>query len=116
MTTRAILKGVFSPDLPEGEPSLPENPASCWVVLHADIGLPESEAADTFTFYVTTTAFLEGELDNQEFQLGRGLIILSEFSWSGVSAAVEDVIGRCIGNTWEEIASGLSKYAEYEND
>lgn len=114
MAATAILKAIFSPDLPAGEPSLPPDPSNCWVVIHADIGLPGSGAADTFTFFVTTTSFLKRELECSTYQIGRGLIVLREFSWPHVSAAIEDVIGRCAGKTWVEIAARLSQYGESE--
>jgi hypothetical protein len=115
MSMTALLKGLSSPDLPAGEPSLPEYPRCCWIVLHADIGLPSSgAAADVFTFYVTTPEFVNSELCTQQFQLGKSMIIVKEFSWGDVRAAIVAVLAKCSGDTWDAIATQIGGYAEYE--
>lgn len=112
MKTR--LDGLYSPDLPSGYGELPADPANCWIVVQADIGSEGGRGADCFTIYVTTPKFLESCIDDPSYQLGRGLLIVSQFNWDVVETAVSEVCSAVEGSTWEEVAEKLSHYFLYE--
>ncbi len=111
---KARLDGIYSPDLPSGHAELPANPANCWVVVQADIGVEGESGADCFTMYVTTPQFLDGCLNQVRHQLGRGLVIVAEFDWDVVEQAVKEVCCSVEGECWTELAEKLSRYFLYE--
>src|SRR5688572_5502984 len=111
---RPKLKGLWSPDLPMGEESLPNDPSNCWIVIQADIGLPDSDAADTFTFYVCTLKFLDHALKQEGFLLAAHTIVVSQFDWQTVRIAIEAACDRATGNSWKDITSRLSQFADHE--
>lgn len=111
---KAEIKDFWSPDIPEGYGHLPSDPQDCWVVIQANIGLVGSEAADIFTFYVSTSSFIEKMLLKDSFVYRRGLILTSSFSWDNVSNALDSIVAQANGSDWNSIASELAKYSEYE--
>lgn len=102
------LKGLTSPDLPDGE--LPSDIENCAVLVDAQIG-GEGEGADTFSFTVVTPEFLKTEGSTQ---WGRGSLILPTFSWSAVEAAVERLLSHAARETWEQVAQELAKELRWE--
>ena len=115
MKVKAKLDGIFSPDLPSGYSELPECPDNCWIIVHADIGLDDgNNAADCFTFYVSTPKYLSQILTEGYYQAGRALVIVNEFDWFVVEEAIGDICSKVVGDSWEKIAEQLSKYGEYE--
>lgn len=99
---KATLKGIYSIDLPEGDPSLPEDPENCWIVLQADIGLNDgTEAADTFTFYVCTVKKLSAIVKEKNYRFGRHLIIVDRFDWQMVESAIFKICDETGGENWE---------------
>lgn len=111
---KARLDGIYSPDLPSGHGELPPDPGNCWIVVQADIGSDTGRGADCFTMYVTTPKFLEGSVDVGAHQLGRGLMIVSQFDWNVIEEAVSLVCASVQADTWGEVAATLSKYFIYE--
>ena len=106
-----VLKGLSSPDL--NEPSLPEDPSDCAVLIEAEIG-SNGQGADIFSFTVITPTHLMRERDAH---WGRGQLIVSEFTWEGVRSAVTKLLSHASRETWEMVAAELSKELrwEYEN-
>lgn len=72
--------------------------------MQAAIGLAGQEGADTFTFYVTTPAFLERTLTDDGYELSRGLVIVRLFDWAVVKAITMRICEDVRGESWEEIA------------
>lgn len=112
---KAKLKGIYSIDLPEGQPSLPEDPENCWIVLQADIGLDDgTQAADTFTFYICTPKKLSAIVKEEKHQLGRHLIIVDQFDWELLESTIVKICDEATGENWEEIAEQISRYGHWE--
>lgn len=68
--------------------------------------------------YVTTPQFLEGCIAKAGHQMGRGLLIVSEFDWDVVERAVKKACSAVEGESWTEVAEKLSRFFlyEYEQD
>lgn len=113
---KAVLQGCWSSDIPEGEPTLPQNPECCWIPVVAEIGTDTVGGADSFTFYVTTPVFLTKLLNTDRVQLGHGLIVMNEFDWGDLYEAVQSIIDKCEADSWEEIVGKISCYGESEFD
>ncbi|HYO75168.1 MAG TPA: Imm8 family immunity protein [Thermoanaerobaculia bacterium] len=103
------LKGLSSPDLPAGE--LPAVPDDCSVLIDAEIGPSNSEGADLFSFQVVTPKWL---LRDDAVLWGRGLLIVTEFSWPKVSTAVEKLLMHAARSDWSGVAQELAKELHWE--
>jgi Immunity protein 8 len=110
---KPTLKGLSSIDLPDGT-SLPEDPGDCWVVVTASIGLAEDEGSDDFTLYVCTPRRLDRVVADESQLWGQHLLIVERFDWSVVRTAVEKMCDEITDETWDAIASRLSRYAAWE--
>lgn len=110
---KPILKGLSSIDLPDGA-SLPPDPADCWVVVTASIGLAGDDASDNFTFYVCTVRRLERVVADEAQLWGRHLLITNEFDWDAVRSAIQRICDSVSGETWESIATEVGRYAGWE--
>lgn len=111
---KAKFNGMYSSDLPAGFGELPTDPANCWVIVQFDIGSDEEPGADCFTAYVTTPKFLSQCLTQEKCQMGRGIIIVKEFTWELVELAVKEVCLDVVGDTWQELVAKLSRFFIYE--
>lgn len=105
-----MVKQLWSPDLPQGSPQLPSTPEHCYIVIQADIGLSDSDAADTFTFGVTTPAFLAAK----GHQLSRHEILLPQFDWQSVELAIQQRCKTATGSTWEELTKSIGGQWEFD--
>lgn len=107
------LRGLSSIDLPDGA-SLPDDPADCWVVVTASIGVAGDEGSDDFTFYISTPRRLERIVADESQLWGRHLLIVEQFDWALVRNAIEKICNEITGDTWDAIASRLSRYGAWE--
>ena len=69
---------------------------------------------EIFGFTVTTPSALT---PGDRFQWGRGLLIVDAFSWEIVDLALGRLVAHAHRDTWEQVASELSKnlHWEFEN-
>ena len=111
---KPTLVGIYSSDLPEGPVRLPDDASDCWVVMQADIGSDAEPGADAFTFHVTTPKFLARSLETDGHQLGRGLVVVPEFDWQVVEAAVLGICAHIEADSWSELVGLLSRHFFYE--
>ena len=102
------LKSLHALDL--SAPELPDNPENCWVNLDAVIGPEGSEGGDNFSFAVVTPNALAVD----EPRWGRGLLIVSVFSWPVIHALVERLLSRAARPSWPEVAAELAKELNWE--
>jgi hypothetical protein len=109
----ATLKVLSSIDLPDGA-SLPPDPTDCWVIVTASIGVAGDERSDNFTFYVSTPRRLERVVADESQLWGRHLLIVEQFDWTQVRTAIEKLCAGVTGDTWDAIASRLSRYGAWE--
>lgn len=110
---RAVLKVLSSIDLPDGTSS-PPDPTDCWVVVTASIGIAGDDGSDNFTFYVSTPRRLERIVADESQLWGRHLLIVEQFDWVLVRNAIEKICDEVTGDTWDAIASRLSRYGAWE--
>lgn len=93
--------------------ALPSDPENCSVIMHASIGPSGGDAADGFSFTVTTpSALAEAEYSGW----GRGTLIVTSFSWVSVKRSVNRLLANASRSTWAEVASELNKELLWEFD
>lgn len=106
------IKSILSLDVER--PALPPDPDNCHVQLDVGIGPKDAEAAELFSLSVVTPKYLA---HSSLPSWGRGMLIVTEFSWSAVDRMLERLIDRASKESWNEVANELSKtlHWEYEN-
>jgi Immunity protein 8 len=108
------IKRLYSLDLP-GPYDEPEDPGTCWIRVNADIGLKDSDAADTFRLIVCTPAGLAQERESAP-TWGAHLLVLSRFDWEIVKSALVGKIAE-VGRratSWDDFVRRFACYAEWE--
>lgn len=108
---RPRLKSFECADL--SPPTLPSNPKNCSVAVSATIGLADSDGGDIFYFTVATAEFLASE---KRIVWGRGLLIVSEFSWDTVREAMNRLLVQAARPSWSQVAAELNKTLCWEFD
>ena len=100
---KAPLDGIYSIDLPNGPPQMPEDPSDCWVVVQAEIGQDGRLGAETFTFYVTTPKHIAREPASTT----RHTIVMERFNWDEVETHIRARCSAATGQTWAELARSI---------
>tara|TARA_R110000851_G_scaffold282906_1_gene436431 strand:+ start:693 stop:1076 length:384 start_codon:yes stop_codon:yes gene_type:complete len=103
------LKSLVSADLEVGR--IPPAPDDCRVLIEAEIGPADSEGADVFSFEVCTPKAFER--DSGATWL-KGTLLVESFDWKTVEQALQQYIMQCAGESWDEIASKLSRQLDWE--
>ncbi len=105
------LKRLFSSDIER--PDLPIDQEDCVVVIDAAIGPKGEKGEELFSFVVATPKGL-----SREFlpRWGRGLLVVSEFSWIAVEHALQRLMMHAQRKTWPEVAAALNHELRSEFD
>ena len=103
------LKSIDCPDLEYGKE--PPDPEECSVFIEVEIGPKGQEGAEIFSFEAVTPKSLIGKTERR---WGRGLLIMDNFSWSGVEKPLQKLLMHCARQTWEETAKELAKELAWE--
>jgi len=103
------LKSLHSPDLPQGQK--PVNPADAAVLVEASIGPKGQGGAEVFSFVAITPLALARD---QGARWGRGYLILNHVSWASVEEAVRNLLSRCSGDNWAQVAERLNREMHWE--
>jgi len=84
------------------------------LTLRLMIGPADSEGEESFDLTVCSPASLQKECDRDGFVLGRHLLIVRDYNFPLLTSVIEKLIDRCIGDTWQEVASKFSRIAHWE--
>jgi hypothetical protein len=113
---RAELKYIHSPDV-NFETYYPEDPKCFGFLLQAFIGPVGEEGGEMFSLDVSTLSWIEARRDENAYpkiMFGRGFLIVSEYDISEISSYISALCDRCSGENWQEVATKLAKFAEWE--
>ena len=105
------LISLSSADL--GKDDSPTDPDNCFVSITATIGPLDSNGGDNFSFAVATPSALA---ESEHFRWGRGILIVSSFSWPAIEHSVNRLLAHAARNTWREVAQALNKELLWEFD
>jgi hypothetical protein len=109
-----IKGGLYSFELNEGPPMLPDDPNDCWINVIADIGPVDASGGDMFVFSVCTVERLRKILaDGKPVFVGKALVI-ERFSWEVLQNEVQSIVSSVTGIDWDEIANQLHQYGDWE--
>lgn len=109
---RAELKSLYSPDV-DLETYYPDDPECFSLLLQAFIGLENEIGEDAFDFIVCTPQWLSVEKRDQII-FGTSYIIVTDYNIRNIENYLKNYIHRCVGDSWLEIASQLTKVGNWE--
>jgi hypothetical protein len=113
-TMKPILRGLHSPDVTDVlQPIGPGGSAFC-VLVQALIGPEESVGEEAFDFLVCNASWIASHLQTVPFLFGRHYLLVTEFRWNLVEAAIRSLCNDVSGPTWAEVAAKLARYGQWE--
>jgi hypothetical protein len=113
---RARLKGLRSDEIPD---------LACWAPVEADafavplvleVGPLGMRGRERFDLLVITPAWLLERHGRTGAVLGRGKLLVFEWSYERIRAFLARRVEACTGRTWPEVARRVSEIAEWEGD
>ena len=78
------------------------------------IGPEEAAEADNFDLMICTPDGVAQSLAGDAYRWGRHMLIVDRIDLDIVSRAVETILRRCEGKTWEEVAVKIGRFAAWE--
>ena len=112
---RAELRSLDSADAPEGlEGFRPSDPQSFALAIGATVGPEGGEGGDLFYFTVCTPEWLRENGSQKGFAFLHGHVLVDRWDYQLVERAIRDLCFRTEGAGWDEIATKLSRYGDWE--
>jgi hypothetical protein len=110
------LRNISSVDIDDLETYVPDKPEDVFAQVTASIGVEGEAGADLFYFLLRTPEAIRWELAERkrDYLLGRGHIVMGDYSYPTLRRAIEYIVSRCEGSDWEEVAAKLSRYGFWE--
>lgn len=116
--TRSVipdLRRLHSPDIPDIKVSRPDNEDNFCLLVQAMIGPKGATGEESFSFVVCTPNWLQQSLANgREYVFGRSYLVVGQYNFDTIWDAIESLCQRISGESWEEVADKLSRYAHWE--
>jgi Immunity protein 8 len=113
---RARLKSLRSDDVPDLARWRPPDPASFSLSLVLEVGPLGLRGRERFELLAVTPAWLGERHAREGAALGRGLLIVFDWSFERVKAFLARRVETCSGRTWPEVARKVGRIAEWEGD
>src|SRR5437763_928768 len=87
------------------------------VALGVEIGEKGKQGTELFHFVATSPRSLEDEINEGEFKLLRGYILVEKFDLKVIHRAIENLINHARSRqTWSEVTSFFSRYGIYDSE
>jgi hypothetical protein len=111
---RPVLRSALSPDVEDLDEFSPpvDQPWSVFVQLL--IGPSEGQGEESFGLTICSGAWLDRRAEASGPQLGRHCLVMSAFEWRTARVFVEDYLTRCLGDSWQDVASRVSRLGSWE--
>jgi hypothetical protein len=91
----------------------PSSRADVYLYLQVEIGADGEEGSDVFGLMVCTPEGLRSHA-REPVIAQRATLVISDFSWEQVFAAVRDIVGKCTGTDWNDSVIRLQRYFRWE--
>lgn len=109
----AKLNKVFSPDINDLKSYRIESESFSFLV-QASIGSNIGNGEDIFDFIVCSPKWLESVLEVEKTWFGKGYLFMNFYTYDLLINTLSKLCQRTSGNTWNEIATKLSRYGLWE--
>jgi hypothetical protein len=111
---RAELKSMMSPDVADLPNWNPDPEFSVFIQL--SIGPAGERGEELFGITVCSPSGLEVTLQQHDVLGGRALAFMTDYNYASLRSWLERQIAEASGDSWEELAVQLSRFAAWEFD
>jgi immunity protein 8 of polymorphic toxin system len=113
----AEIKRIYSLDIDDLEVYSPDELDCFGFNLRLIAGPKGQPGEESFDIQVCTPQWLLRHYRHEEVIIGRHFLIVFEYSFPRLKAKIEKFSERCTGDSWNEVASKLSRigYWEFED-
>jgi hypothetical protein len=113
---RARLKTLRSDEIPDLARWVPPEPDDFAVPLVLEVGALGLRGRERFDLLVVTPRWLETRHGRRGAVVGRGKLLVFEWSYERVRAFLAKEVEACTGRTWPELARKVSRIADWEGE
>jgi immunity protein 8 of polymorphic toxin system len=113
---RARLKSLRSDEVPDLARWRPPDPRSFAVPLVLEVGPLGLRGRERFDLLAATPAWLLERHARDGAVLGRGLLVVFEWSYERVRGFLARRVEACSGRTWPDLVRKVGRIAEWEGD
>jgi len=113
---RARLKSIYSDEIEDLERFVPEDPDEFAVPLVLEVGPLGLRGRERFDLLVVTPSWLLGRHGKRGAILGRGKLIVFEWSFERIKSLLSRKVEACSGSTWPEVARKVGRMADWEGE
>jgi hypothetical protein len=113
---RARLKALTSDEIPDLARWTPPIPDEFAVPLVLEVGPLGLRGRERFGLLAVTPRWLAARHGREGAVLGRGLLLVLEWSYPRIRAFLAREVERCSARTWPELARRVGRIAEWEGD
>ena len=110
---KAIIRRYSSPDVDLNKFS-PAAPEDVQFLLEVFVGPRDGAGEERFSFHVLSLPALAVLLREQGVVVGANKLLVAEYDWLAVKRAVERIVERASGETWDEVATAIGRVALWE--
>lgn len=111
---RATVRHLHSPDVPDLARWRPTEEEHFGILLQVFVGPSDGPGQESFDFVVCSPEWLRRKYGDDAVIFCRNHILLFRYDFSILQAAVESLVSRVSGDSWNEIASKLARYGLWE--
>jgi hypothetical protein len=113
---RARLKSLTSDEVPDLERYVPPLADEFAVPLVLEVGPLGLRGRERFELLVVTPNWLLKRHGRKGFVVGRGKLIVFEWSFARIKAFLAREVERCSDETWPDLARKVARIAEWDGD
>lgn len=113
-TTKAILKGLQSPDVSDLSAVVFGDSGRHHLLLQAMFGPEDGEGEESFDIVVCDPDWLADRVTKEGIVWTRHHLVVDRFDINEIRAFLSQYAEQCIGATWRETATKLARLGHWE--
>ena len=114
MSVRAKIKRLHSPDVPNVETYVPEDPRDFGFLLQIMVGPGGGEGEESFDVVVCSARWISHHLGPEGILVGRHYLVVDSYDYPRLEGFLRRYVDQCSGSTWEEVAFRLGRLGKWE--
>jgi hypothetical protein len=111
---KAAIRRFHSPDVFDLVKYRPDDPEVFGFLLQVMIGPKGDQGEESFDVTVCSPKWLLQRHKKEDVVIGRHHLIMFEYNYPRLTRTIEDFCRHCEGDTWDELASKLSRLGKWE--
>ena len=111
---KPALKSIYSPDVQDAERFVPPDPERFGILFSFTAGPQGERGEDIFQVMVCTGAWLQGQAEQDGIMSLRHYILVPRYDYAAVLRFLESALSSIEAESWEDIASRISRLAHWE--